>query len=122
MQLKLCERFYVGTSFTFESHYHHDNIKPCIILFYCVELPWTKAALQNEEYELWKTNKRECLKKTPWSKIDITAVLLIEKILLSSPKKRCTIQAIKAHRWYNQPCSLSASKLFRSFYRILSNK
>ena len=61
------------------------------------ELPWDKPILECADFVSWVKNNYQ---KTPWCKIENTALSLMRNILNFDPAERFTIRQIKASAWY----------------------
>ena len=62
------------------------------------ELPWDKPVLDCEDFISWV--KYNNYQKTPWCKIENTALSLLRNILMFDPSQRFTIRQIKSSAWY----------------------
>lgn len=62
-----------------------------------IELPWTDATVENEEFLRWRQD--DYLTETPWSKLGNTALSLARQILNEAPAKRLTLSQILKHPW-----------------------
>jgi serine/threonine-protein kinase Chk1 len=77
------------------------------------ELPWDKPILECGDYVSWVKNNYQ---KTPWCKIENTALSLMRNILNFDPSERFTIKQIKASTWFvrtfkNSPYGQTVSSL-----------
>lgn len=85
-----------------ESPYHAEpaDIWSCGIIFVAMmsgELPWDEPSYKCSDYLKWKSEK--CIMRSPWNKLDNTAIGLARKILDPNPKHRPSIKQIKNHPW-----------------------
>jgi serine/threonine-protein kinase Chk1 len=69
------------------------------------ELPWDKPVFDCEDFISWV--KYNNYQKTPWCKIENTALSLLRNILMFEPSQRFTMRQIKSSSWfvktYKQP-------------------
>lgn len=61
------------------------------------ELPWDKPSSECEDFVLWVNNNYQ---RSPWCKIENTALSLIRNILDYDPAKRFSIKQIKSSTWF----------------------
>jgi serine/threonine-protein kinase CHEK1 len=61
------------------------------------ELPWDKPVLECADFVSWLKNNYQ---KTPWCKIQNTALSLLRNILIYDPTQRFTIKQIKSSAWF----------------------
>ena len=69
------------------------------------ELPWDKPVFECEDFISWV--KYNNYQKTPWCKIENTALSLLHNMLMFEPAQRFTVRQIKSSAWfvktYKQP-------------------
>jgi serine/threonine-protein kinase Chk1 len=69
------------------------------------ELPWDKPVVDCEDFVSWV--KYNNYQKTPWCKIDNTALSLLRNMLMFDPAQRFTLRQVKSSAWfikaYKQP-------------------
>ena len=64
------------------------------------ELPWDKPVYECGEFVAWiKSNNYQ---KTPWCKIENTALSLLKNILIFEPSQRFTIRQIRSSAWFTK--------------------
>ena len=63
------------------------------------ELPWDKPILECADFVSWIKNNYQ---RTPWCKIENTALSLMRNILKFDPVDRFTIKQIKASAWFTR--------------------
>ena len=64
------------------------------------ELPWDKPVYECPDFFLWI--KHNSYQKTPWSKIENSALSLMKNILNYEPSQRFTIRQIKTSAWFTR--------------------
>jgi serine/threonine-protein kinase Chk1 len=64
------------------------------------ELPWDKPVFECPEFVSWIKNNSYA--KSPWCKIENSALSLIKNILNYEPEQRFTIRQIKESAWYKR--------------------
>lgn len=65
------------------------------------ELPWDKPIFECTDFVAWIKNNS--YQRTPWCKLENTALSLIRNILTYDPVQRFTIKQIKASTWFTRP-------------------
>jgi serine/threonine-protein kinase Chk1 len=65
------------------------------------ELPWDKPVFDCPDFVSWVKNNS--YQKTPWCKIENSALSLIRNILKYDPSQRLTIREIKSSQWFIRP-------------------
>lgn len=65
------------------------------------ELPWDKPIFECADFVSWIKNNS--YQRTPWCKIENTALSLIRNILTYDPSQRFTIKQIKSSTWFTKP-------------------
>ncbi|CAF0839438.1 unnamed protein product [Brachionus calyciflorus] len=63
------------------------------------ELPWDKPVADCYDFVAWVKNNYQ---KSPWCKIENTALSLIRNILSYEPSQRFTIKQVKSSTWYTK--------------------
>lgn len=73
------------------------------------EIPWEIAVKEDLNFKRFIDNNYK-LSSGPWSKINLTHLNLLRKILQPDPKFRISLDDLKLHPWYNQKNILANSK------------
>lgn len=77
------------------------NFRSCGIVLVAMlagELPWDKPVYECGDYVSW--TKFQNYQKTPWCKIENTALSLLRNILKEQPEERFSIREIKQSTWF----------------------
>ena len=61
------------------------------------ELPWDKPSLECDDFVAWIKNNYH---RSPWCKIENSALSLIKNVLNYEPAQRFTIRQVKSSNWY----------------------
>lgn len=69
------------------------------------ELPWDKPVPDCNDFVAWVHNNYQ---KSPWCKIENTALSLIRNILCYEPESRFSIKQVKASTWYTRTYKVRA--------------
>jgi len=67
--------------------------------FGILELPWDRPCMDCDPYRTWKEGR---FLGHPWSKLDVSALNFMKRILCPQASKRITIEQIRAHPWMNK--------------------
>jgi serine/threonine-protein kinase Chk1 len=72
------------------------------------ELPWDKPVVDNKEFSDWIEN--DYYKRTPWCKLENTALSLLRRMLYVDAGQRISLKQVKQSAWYMRTITFETTR------------